>query len=223
VQARIGGDFYEFVPVGSSHLVFALLDIAGARERAMQVAAAVQQRLRAEVPRLFQADNVNESEALAALVHELNRAVLAAAGGVCCAPGFIGVFHEAIGTVCYCNAGHTPGLLRDGAGIDVLPAAALPLGLFSHVTYEPQVSVLHPGAVLLLASRGLVESRRNGEEFGLERLKRQLGSANLSTAQEICTDMLREVKQFADSPLAHNDVTVISLFRRSTAVAAAQG
>jgi sigma-B regulation protein RsbU (phosphoserine phosphatase) len=216
VPARMGGDFYEFISAGDSRLVFTLLDIAGTREQAMHVAAAVQEKLRAGVPRLFPDDNINESDALAALTHELNREILSVAGGVRCSPAFLAVYREAIGTLSYCNAGHTPALLKDSAGIELLPAAGLPLGLFSHATYEPQVSVLQPGAVLLLGSRGAVESHRNGsgEEFGMDRLKQSLQSAEFLTAQDLCNNTLRDVEQFTGSAPAHNDATVISLLRR---------
>ena len=61
------------------------------------------------------------------------------------------------GIVCYFNAGHTPGLVRDRSGCSELPATELPLGLFSHVACEAPMVALEPGATLLLVSRGVVE------------------------------------------------------------------
>jgi serine phosphatase RsbU (regulator of sigma subunit) len=94
-----------------------------------------------------------------------------------------------------------------------LEANGLPLGLFTHSTYEAQVSVLLPGAVLLLASRGLLESRHKDEEFGLERLKEVMQTGKYHTAQELCNQVLQEAQQFTGAPLVHNDVTAISLLR----------
>src|ERR1035438_5006970 len=57
-----------------------------------------------------------------------------AAAGVRSCSAFLGCYNEELGTICYANAGHTPGLLRDPSGITELPATGLPLGLFSAST-----------------------------------------------------------------------------------------
>ena len=103
---------------------------------------------------------------------QMNRAILQAAG-ICSCPAFAGCYNETLGTVCYVNAGHTPGLLRDG-GITELRATGLPLGLFFHSAADASIVALQPGAALLLVSRGLVEARRKAEEFGLQQVKDQL-------------------------------------------------
>jgi serine phosphatase RsbU (regulator of sigma subunit) len=68
------------------------------------------------------------------LCYEINRTILKLADGIRSCPAFIGCYNEDLGTVCYANAGHTPGLLRDGTGITRLEATSLPLGLFSPYT-----------------------------------------------------------------------------------------
>ena len=212
--ARMGGDFYDFVEASSSRLAFALFDFAGKRDRAMEIAAATQDVFRAQVPQLFAADHVNDNEAVAELALLLNRAILSAAGGVHHSPGFIGCLNELAGTIVYCNAGHTPGLLRHNSELDLLPANALPLGLFSHATYEPQVRVLPPGASLLLVSRGLMESKFRGEEFGAERLRHSLQAITITDAPALCRQVLDRVEEFTCAPLMHNDVTAIALVRK---------
>ena len=212
--ARMGGDFYDFVELGSSRLAFALFDFAGKRDEAMEIAAAVQDVFRAQVPQLFAADHGNDNEALAELALLVNRAILSVAGGVHHSPAFIGCLNELVGTVAYCNAGHTPGLLRHNSEVDLLPANALPLGLFSHATYEPQVKVLQAGASLLLVSRGLVESKFRSEEFGLERLRQAMVGMAPADAPALCRRMLDRVEEFTHAPLLHNDVTAIALVRK---------
>jgi serine phosphatase RsbU (regulator of sigma subunit) len=212
--ARMGGDFYDFVELGSSRLAFALFDFAGKRDEAMEIAAAAQDVFRAQVAKLFAAEHVNDNEAIAELTLLLNRAILAAAGGVHHSPAFIGCLNELVGTVAYCNAGHTPGLLRHNSEIDVLPANAVPLGLFSHATYEPQVRVLPAGAALLLVSLGLIESKRRGEEFGLERLRQAMRSMTSTDAPALCRQVLDRVEEFTCAPLLHNDATAVALVRK---------
>src|ERR687887_1394101 len=44
--SRVGGDFYDFLLTDRRRLVFLLLDVAGKRDEALDVAAAVQERMR---------------------------------------------------------------------------------------------------------------------------------------------------------------------------------
>lgn len=214
VFARMGGDFYDFVELGSSRLAFALFDFAGKRDAAMDIAAAAQDVFRVQVQRLFASEHVNDNDAMAELALLLNRAILAAAGGVHHSPGFIGCLNELVGTVAYCNAGHTPGLLKHNSAVDLLPANALPFGLFSHATYEPEVRVLQGGASLLLVSRGLVESKCRGEEFGMERLRGAIQATPTADAPSLCRHVLDRVEDFTRAPLLHDDVTAVALVRK---------
>ncbi|MFB3915183.1 MAG: PP2C family protein-serine/threonine phosphatase [Terriglobales bacterium] len=206
-EARLGGDFFEFLPLPSGRLLLFLVDIAGKRETAMDVAAAVQDVLRKRAPELLDGDSAIESghlgpaeDRLAALLLELNRTVMMSAGGVCCAPGFLAYYDPGFGTLAYINAGHVPALVKDATGITTLPANGLPLGLFSHAVHDTHMFVLQPGAALLLASRGVVEVRGGHprEEFGLERVKQTL-AADCGSALEICSSVLDAVASFAES------------------------
>src|SRR5437868_10711714 len=140
--ARMGGDFFEFIPTGPSRLVFVMMDIAGKREEAMHIAAAVQEKFREAATEMFSATEVNEAERASDLNILLNRTVLEAAGGVRCAPSFLASFDENLGTLTYVNSGHTPALVRDSDGVSQLPATGVPLGLFSHAVTDAQLCVL---------------------------------------------------------------------------------
>lgn len=237
-MARVGGDFFEFLQAGHSRLLFLLLDIAGRRDEAMHIAAAVQDTFRSLGEQLFAPRELNEADAVMQLALDINRTVIATAGGVRNAPGFIGCFNEQVGTVTYINAGHVPALLADGSAVSLLEANGLPLGLFSHSTHDAQVSVLAPGSVLLLVSRGLIEVRADGQEFGLERVEAALLKSRTGNADQLCKLLLDEVCDFAqdgrrlgllrrtisldcdtDSPSA-NDITAVVLMRSAAALAA---
>ncbi len=233
--ARTGGDFFEFLNVGDSRLLVLLLDIAGKREEALHIAAGVQDRFRELAPEKFKAEDLNEAEAVTETLIDLNQAIIKMAGGVRCAPGFLGCYNRDLGTITYVNAGHTPALLRDGKDVMQLESNGLPLGLFSHATHEAQLGVLSPGATLLLVSKGLVESRWGKEEFGMARVREALMSANSDGAEAICRTVLEAVQKFveqargfhllgfgknhADEPadrraLGRNDATTLALVRK---------
>jgi serine phosphatase RsbU (regulator of sigma subunit) len=212
---RRGGDFHDFCAV-NSRLLFLLLDISGGRDEACGIAAYVQEQFRQGATSLFAATDLNEADALVELSLGLNRAVLSAANGVRQTSAFLGCYDSGLGTVSYSNAGHVPGLLRDGNGITELPATGLPFGLFSHATHDAPTVALSPGAVLVLASRGVIEGHCKGDEFGLEGVKRTLAQTDAPSAQRVCAAVLNEVERFMCAPPVHNDVTALAL-RRSKA------
>jgi len=210
---RQGGDHYDFVRVSPTRVLFGLLDIAGRIEENGTIVSVAQQTFRTRSPELFSAVDVNEADAMAELCLELNRAIMSAEGGIRSCPAFAGCYNEDLGTICYFNAGHTPGLLRDATGVAELPATGLPLGLFSHATCEAPLVALPPGAALLLVSKGLLEGRRRREEFGLDRVKTGLQQAAGESAKELCATMIDGVQQFMRKPPVHNDVTALALVR----------
>ena len=215
---RVAGDFYDSLRVSSERILFGLLDVAGRRENNQPILSAAQKVFRTLGSELFAASDVNESEAMVMLCLQLNRNLMETSAGVHSCPAFIGCYHEKFGTLCYTNAGHTPGLLRDSTGIVELPSTGLPLGLFSHATCDAPTVGMEKGAVLLLVSRGVVEGKCKGEqtedlEFGLERVKERLSTADSYNPQALCALILNAVGGFTCEPLVPDDMTALVLVR----------
>jgi serine phosphatase RsbU (regulator of sigma subunit) len=215
---RVAGDFYDSLRVSPERILFGLLDLAGRRENNQPILSVAQKIFRTRGTELFAPTDLNESEAMVKLCLQLNRDVMEAAAGVHACPAFIGCYNEKFGTLCYTNAGHTPGLLRDSTGIVELASTGLPLGLFSHATCEAPTVALQKGAVLLLVSRGVVEGKCKDDkaedlEFGLERVKERLQSEASSSAQAICGSILNTVGEFTCEPLNPDDMTALALVR----------
>jgi serine phosphatase RsbU (regulator of sigma subunit) len=219
---RLAGDFYDFIRAGHDRVLFGLLDVAGQHDDNREVVTAAQRTFRTVANKLFVSEDLNESDSMIELSVELNRAVMKAEGGVRACPAFAGCYNESLGTICYFNAGHTPGLLRDASGTVELPATGLPLGLFSHMTCDAPTVGLEPGAMLLLVSRGVVESKYKHEEFGLARVKQLLQNTTANTAKELCVTVLQDVQQFMRTPPTHDDVTALALTRLAKAAAVGQ-
>jgi serine phosphatase RsbU (regulator of sigma subunit) len=213
---RVGGDFYDFLRASPNRILFALLDVAGRSSENMGIVSAARNKFRELGPILFLNEDLNEANAMLELSLQLNRVILDASGGVRSCPAFVACYNEVLGTVCFTNAGHTPALLRDDAGITRLAATGLPLGLFSHVTHDASTVALKNGAALLLVSRGVTEGKRKGEEFGLDRVETAFQQASLSRAEQICTHILDAVQEFTRLPSTGNDITALALARHST-------
>ena len=214
---RMGGDFYDFIRVSPNRVLFGLLDVAGKHEQSRSILAAAQSTFRRIAAETFSNEEINEANALVHLCLEINRTILQEAGGVRPCPAFTGCYHEDLGTVCYVNAGHTPALLRHSSGITEIGATGLPFGLFSHATCDAPTIAVEPNAALLLVSRGVVEAKRKGTEFGLEGVKQTLQKTKAHSAREFCVGVLSDVKEFMRTPPTHNDVTALTLLRAADA------
>ncbi len=218
---RVGGDLYHFLRANRTRVVFGLLDIAGHHEENGKIVEAARRTFQQIGSRRFAYEEINEADAMMEFCLELNLSIRHAASGVRSCAAFLGCYNEQLGTVCYVNAGHTPGLLRDATGITELGATGLPLGLFAASTYEAPMAALQPGASLLLVSRGVVEATARKEEFGLARVKHHFGIAPLEEAHQIATGILGAVKEYVASGPLHNDITALALLRRAQAADAA--
>jgi serine phosphatase RsbU (regulator of sigma subunit) len=210
---RIGGDLYDFIRVHPKRVLFGLLDIAGRLDTNRDIISAAKATFRAVGTEVFAPDDANEAEGMVRLCLELNRTILSAAGRVCASPAFAGCYNEELGVVCYFNAGHTPGLVRDATGISELPASGLPLGLFSHATCDAPMVALEPGAAMVLVSKGVVEGKCAGNEYGIDGVGHSLRQTPAHNARDLCVAMLDGIQEFMCAAPTHDDVTALALVR----------
>ncbi len=211
-SSRAGGDLHDFLRVSPQRLLFGLLDVAGKRESSGPVLQAAQACFRTSGEQIFSTPELNESEAMIELSRRLNLEIMRAAGGVRSCPAFAGCYNEELGTVCYVNAGHTAGLLRDDESVVELPATGLPLGLFSLAPTDARIVGLGPNGSLAVVSRGAVEAESKNAEFGLEGVKSVM-QAGPSSAQDLSRRILERVQDFMHMAPKHNDVTALTLTR----------
>jgi phosphoserine phosphatase RsbU/P len=223
IGQRVGGDFYDSLRVTPERVLFGMLDVSGRREENLGILRAAQETFRKVGTELFSKPDINESDAMTELSHSLNRSIIEASSNVHSCPAFVACYHEKFGTLCYTNAGHTPGFLRDSTGVSELPSTGLPLGLFSHATSEAPIIGVAKGAVVLLVSRGVIEcgsdheksneEDKSDEEFGRDRLKQLLQTAPSSGAEAVCAFILDAVGKFSARTHVCDDRTALALMR----------
>jgi serine phosphatase RsbU (regulator of sigma subunit) len=198
-SSRTGGDFFDAIAAGP-HAVFFLTDIAGPRADAHTIASAAQDTFRLRVPQLFSAEIINMMNTLATLAHEINHAIYEASGGSRLAPTFLGCYHLPLGLLAYINSGGQPAIFRDSDGTRVLGHVTMPLGLFTHLTFEPAIQAFEPGARMLLVTRGILEAQRGREQFGVERATAVLQNIPNGSAFDLCGVTLEDAHEFRKPP-----------------------
>ena len=223
-STRTGGDFFDAVATGP-YVVFLLTDIAGTRADAHTIAAAAQDVFRLRAPQLFTTEDLNMMDTLSTLAHEVNQAIYESSGGSRLAPTFLGCYNLPLGLLAYINSGGQPAIFRDSDGTRTLGHATMPLGLFTHLTFEPAIQAFEPGARLLLVTKGILEAPRGRERFGVERATAVLENIPNGSAVDLCTVVLEDAHEFRKPPwyslerlpfLKHertDDLTAVALVR----------
>jgi serine phosphatase RsbU (regulator of sigma subunit) len=202
-SVRTGGDFFDALKL-DSHVIFLLADIAGTKEATRSIAAEVQDTFRRRGAEFLGDPGANVMNATAQLVQEVNHELLRASHGVHFAPTFIGCYDLSLGILAYVNAGGMTAVFHDSEGARILSSAAVPLGLFTHLTHEPAMQAFEPGAKLLLVTKGVMETRHGRTHFGVERLLPLLDQTApgfaTDSAMEICRAALRAADEFKHVP-----------------------
>lgn len=166
--AEVGGDWYEVMHLGDGRAGIVIGDVMGHDIRA----AAVMGQLRGAV-RCFVDLGLTPSQTLSTLHRQVDQ--LPDIDLVTC---LYAVFDSSTRQLRIANAGHPSPLLvrRDGTVTRVPTPGDPPLGA-GHVAYTETVVDVPPGAILALYTDGLVESRRQDVDAGVQRLSDELARA----------------------------------------------
>jgi GAF domain-containing protein len=128
------------------------------------------------------------------------------------ATAFLGILSP--GQLRYCNAGHLPPLHVAGGEARPLESHGLPLGVEESAEYQELALELAPKDLVFAYTDGLIEARRAGEVFGVDRLARFVSdhAAELSP-QELVRSAHEEVASWADG--LSDDAVALALRRRA--------
>lgn len=203
----IGGDYYDWVPVGDDRLAVVVGDVSGHGVPAALLMSHLRASFHAEAR-----PGVAPREVLAAVHASLCRA--ATRGKF--ATFFLAMLSRDGGELRWCSAGHNPMLLlRDGA-LEELGATGLPLGMIEDAPYSEERREFGPGDVLVLYSDGIPEAPRGREFYGEDRLKSVVRArvAAGDGAEAIGRALLADVAAYAGAGLAADDVTIVVVKRR---------
>ena len=145
---QVGGDYYDFFPLGPAELAFVLADVSG-----KGVPAAL---LMANLQALFRAQDPAALRQPAALLTRINRLFYDATESARFATVFYGVYRD--GELQWANCGHPPATIRRASGLaeECLPTATV-LGLFPALIVEQHTAQLQSGDSLYVCSDGVTE------------------------------------------------------------------
>ncbi|HLN93586.1 MAG TPA: SpoIIE family protein phosphatase, partial [Thermoanaerobaculia bacterium] len=171
--AAVGGDYYDFIPLGPERLGIAVGDISGKGLPASLLMASLQGSLRSW------ASSTPGDEART--IEQVNRQLCALTESARFATLFWGVYDAGRRELAYVNAGHNPPMLFRRADGFILTTQRLTiggtvLGMFPEAEFRRDVVALEPNDLLVLFSDGIPEAPSSEVEFGEARLETFLRS-----------------------------------------------
>lgn len=205
---QVGGDYYDYFPVGDGRLGIVIADVSGKGVPAALLVSTVQGTLRA-----FSDGRRSPTEIIA----QVNRAVVRNTAGGKFVTLFYGEIDPATGTLQYVNAGHNYPLLRRADGrLETLATGGVPLGLFDASPYTPGSLQLGAEDSLLLFSDGITEAMDPfNQEFGDERLEALWSAAGSTEPQAFIAQLMEAVIAFRGHAAQSDDMTAVVIGRRS--------
>ena len=204
LQARIvGGDYFDFVPVGSGQLGLVLADISGKGISAALLMASLQANLRAQY--------VYALEDMPRVLLTVNHIFYESTASNHYATLFFGLYDEATRRLRYANCGHLPPILVRASGcVERLQVTAPVIGLFEPWVCETGEVTLEPDDLFVVFTDGVSEALSSDEEeFGEERLIALLEAQPRDRdAETVLEEIVRAVRTHS-GPNQFDDLTLI--------------
>ncbi len=213
----IGGDYYDFIPFGTSQLYLALGDISGKGISAALLMASLHSAVRAyrsaASPEMLETDvqqrndlNVSPGKLLALLNGHLYRSTQAAKYATL----FLACYDSASRRLTYSNGGHLPPIIlcMDGS-IKRLVCGGSVVGLLEDQRYEEETVEMHAGDVLIAYSDGLTEPEKDQVDFGEERLIDVVRRNRILPLPDIADRTVQEVRTWIGDQEQPDDMTLV--------------
>jgi len=204
---ELGGDFYDFLPLGRKGLALALGDACGKGTGAALLGALTIGILRAHTSE----HACQPGDVLASLNDRIHAARLET--------HFIAMLYATYDAdtrrLTISNAGNPyPLVLRDRK-IDKLHVAGVPLGLLSGSRYETVSLEVQTGDVVIFASDGILENHNGAQKtFGVDCLATAITAASPeASAQEISSSILCATDKFIGHDHARQDDRTVLVLR----------
>lgn len=199
---EIGGDFYDFIPVGEKRWGIVMADVSG-----KGISAALFMALSRTLLHVSGGTGTDPTAAIRQAnrwIYEDGRSSM-----------FVTVFYAVLDPVrmrfSYVNAGHNPPLLVREDGVQELSGSrGIALGVVPEVVIVSTALELRQGDLLVLYTDGVTEAFNDRDEaFGDERLSDFLRLNRAKRARAVLDGLIAEIRAFTGTAPQSDDITLV--------------
>ncbi|MBC8275779.1 MAG: SpoIIE family protein phosphatase [Chloroflexi bacterium] len=202
---EVGGDFYDFIPIGSDKWGLVIADVSG-----KGIPAALFMALSRTLVHASAIGGMAPSKAIRSannLIAEHDKTSMFVTL-------FYGILDAKRNTFSYVSAGHNPPFVLPSCGSDtiMLQAKGIALGVVPDIGLEEKEITLGSGDVVVLYTDGVTEAINNEEEqFGQSRLLAIAEQFRSLSASDILQRIQQEVFEFSSGQPQFDDFTLMVL------------
>ncbi len=200
----IGGDYYDFIPLGDEEYIICIADVSGKGISAALLMANFQATIRT----LFKYQRFE----LPFLMEELNKKVIKSTNGEKFITFFIAHYNAHSRKLKYINAGHNHPVLLHGKKATLLKEGCIGLGMLDELPYVNVGRIeLMPNTTFVLYTDGVVElENENGEHFGLDRLIKNIQSYSPLAMEDMNNIILSKLDEWRGNLNFVDDTAIFS-------------
>jgi sigma-B regulation protein RsbU (phosphoserine phosphatase) len=209
---EVGGDFYDYFPLGGAKLFFTLGDVSDKGIPAALFMAVTMTLIKGKM---------TPDKSPGQLLTEVNRELYKDESAMF-ATIFCGVLDMQTGELRYSDGGHcTPYVIRSQGAVEPLKGIkGVPLGVMDDMIYADNTVQLQAGDRLILYTDGITEAENAVlQQYGSTRLYEVLGGQQRAetagdsgpslSLQELMERILRDVDQFAAGAVQSDDIAML--------------
>jgi sigma-B regulation protein RsbU (phosphoserine phosphatase) len=208
--SEVGGDYYDVIDLGGGRIGLIVADVSGKGVPGLLVMGVGRSVIRSHAREIISPREVliRSNEAISA---DIRSGMFITA--------FYGIVDPTYETFTFANAGHNPLVLinrTDGEKkYEVSKGLGRPLGLAAGPFFDDRIEEmktdLSPGDALVIYSDGITEAMNgNDEEYGMDRFVELLIETPWTSAGELISIVLGDVKLFAGGAPQSDDITILA-------------
>ena len=205
---EVGGDLYDFFPIGDDHFCFAIGDVSG-----KGVPASLFMAVMITLIRSMSDKNRSCSE----IVQSVNKTLTINNESNMFVTLFVGILNLQTGELQYCNAGHNPPVLLncDREPLMFRNTKAIPVGIFGEIDYCNETMILDPSDQIFLYTDGITEAEDADKNlFGESALMKALTENRDKSPKELTDRVKQSVKEFVNGHMQSDDITMMCITYR---------
>ena len=200
----VGGDFYDFIPLGDEEYIICIGDVSGKGITAALLMANFQATIRT----LFKYQRFE----LTFLLEELNKLVMKNAKGEKFITFFIAHYNAYTRQLQYVNAGHNQPFILSGKNTTLLTEGCIGLGMLDELPFVRVGKMqLQAKSTMVLFTDGVVElENEKGTQFGVEQLIKQVRSFSALKMEDMNDIIFSKLEDWKGSLPYVDDTAIFS-------------